>query len=72
LRKVEGDEVGPAVNVTWKNEICTQHLQQAMFVLDDLARRSAPGQSSPLPSLGMPVRRQDIHQCGGGGCCIHA
>ena len=27
LRKVEGDEAGPAVNVTWKNEICTQCLQ---------------------------------------------
>ena len=27
LRKVKGDEAGPAVNVTWKNEICTRHLQ---------------------------------------------
>ena len=27
LRKVEGDEAGPAANVTWKNEICTRHLQ---------------------------------------------
>ena len=27
LRKVEGDEAGLAVNVTWKNEICTRHLQ---------------------------------------------
>jgi hypothetical protein len=23
LRKVEGDEAGPMVNVTWKNKICT-------------------------------------------------
>jgi hypothetical protein len=48
LRKVEGDEVGPVANVTWKNEICTRHLQLAMFVLEDLARRSAPGQSIVL------------------------
>jgi hypothetical protein len=27
LRKVEGDETGPAMNVTWKNEICTRCLQ---------------------------------------------
>ena len=33
LRKVEGDEGGPAVNVTWKNEICTRCLQHAMFML---------------------------------------
>ena len=33
LRKVKGDEAGPEVNVTWKNEKCTWHLQQAMFVL---------------------------------------
>jgi hypothetical protein len=33
LRKVEGDEAGPATIVTWKNEKCTRHLQQAMWVL---------------------------------------
>ena len=33
LRKVEGDEAGLVENVTWKNEICTRCLQQAMFVL---------------------------------------
>jgi hypothetical protein len=27
LRKVEGDEVVLAANVTWKNEICTRCLQ---------------------------------------------
>jgi len=27
LRKVKGDEAGPAANVTWKNEICTWCLQ---------------------------------------------
>jgi hypothetical protein len=27
LRKVEGDEAGPAVTVTWKNEKCTLRLQ---------------------------------------------
>ena len=27
LRKVKGDEAGLAVNVTWKNEICTRCLQ---------------------------------------------
>jgi hypothetical protein len=27
LRKVKGDEAGPATNVTWKNEICTRRLQ---------------------------------------------
>jgi len=27
LRKVKGDEAGPVVNVTWKNEICTWRLQ---------------------------------------------
>jgi hypothetical protein len=27
LRKVKGDEVGPAMNVTWKNEKCTRRLQ---------------------------------------------
>jgi len=26
LRKVEGDEAGPVVNVTWKNEKCTRCL----------------------------------------------
>jgi hypothetical protein len=59
LRKVEGDEAGLTVNVTWKNEICTWRLQQAMFVLQDLAGRLAPGESSPLPPLAMPVHRQD-------------
>jgi hypothetical protein len=72
LRKVEGDEAGLTANVTWKNEICTRRLQQAMFVLEDLARQLAPGQSSPLPPLAMSVRRQDGHQCGGGGCDVHA
>ena len=57
LRKVEGDEEGLATNVTWKNEICTWRLQQAMFVLEDLAGRSTPGQSSPLPPLAMSMRR---------------
>ena len=33
LRKVECDEAGLAANVTWMNEKCTQHLQEAMFVL---------------------------------------
>ena len=33
LRKVKDDEVGPTANVTWKNEICTRRLKQAMFVL---------------------------------------
>ena len=55
LRKVEGGEAGLAVNVTWKNEICTWCLQQAMFVLEDFAGRPVLGQSSPLPPL--PVRR---------------
>ena len=27
LRKVEGDEAGPAMNVTWKNKKCTRRLQ---------------------------------------------
>ena len=27
LRKVEGDEAGPVVNVTWKNEKCTWCIQ---------------------------------------------
>ena len=67
LRKVEGDEAGPEANVMWKNEKCTRSLQQAMFVLQDLAGRPAPGESSPLPPLAMPVHRQDEHQCGGGG-----
>ena len=57
LRKVKGDEAGPAANVTWKNEICTQRLQQAKGVLQDLVVRPAPGQLSPLPPLAMPVRR---------------
>ena len=43
LRKVEGDEAGLAVNVTWKNEICTRRLQQAMFMLEDFPRWPAPG-----------------------------
>jgi hypothetical protein len=71
-RKVEGDEAGPVVNVTWKNEICTRHLQQAMFMLQDLAGWPVLGESSPLPPLAKPVRRQDGHQCGGGGCDVHA
>ena len=62
LRKVEGDEVGPATNVTWKNEKCTRRLQHAMFVLRDLAGRPVPGKSSPLPPLAMPVHRQDGHK----------
>ena len=33
LRKVEGDEAGPEVNVMWKNEKCTWCLEQAMFML---------------------------------------
>ena len=56
LRKVEGDEAGPAANVMWKNEKCTRRLQQAMWVLQDLARWTAPGESSPLPPLAMLVR----------------
>ena len=56
LRKVEGDEAGLEVNVMWKNEKCTRCLQQAMFMLEDFAGRAAPGQSSPLPPLAMPVR----------------
>jgi hypothetical protein len=55
LRKVEGDEAGLAENVMWKNEICTRGLQQAMFVLQDLAGQPTPGESSPLPPLDMPV-----------------
>jgi hypothetical protein len=55
LRKVEGDEAGLAENVMWKNEICTRRLQQAMFVLQDLAGQPTPGESSPLPPLAMPV-----------------
>ena len=57
LRKVEGDEAGLTVNVMWKNEICTWHLQQAMFVFKDFVGRPALGQSSPLPPLAMPVHR---------------
>ena len=72
LRKVEGDEAGLEVNVTWKNKKCTRRLQHAMFMLQDLAGRAAPGESSPLPPLAMPVRCQDGHQCGGGGCGDHA
>jgi hypothetical protein len=71
LRKVEGDETGSTTNVTWKNEICTRCLQQAMFVLRDLAGRPTSGESSPLPPLAMPMCRQDRHQCGGGGCGVH-
>jgi hypothetical protein len=56
LRKVEGDEASPVVNVTSKNEICTRRLQHTLFVLEDFAGRAAPGQSSPLPPLAMPVR----------------
>jgi hypothetical protein len=72
LRKVNGYEAGPEENVTWKNEKCTRCLQQVMFVLQDLARQPAPGESSRLPPLAMPVRRQDGHQCGGRGCGDHA
>jgi hypothetical protein len=72
FRKVKGDEAGPMANVTWKNEICTRGLQQAMFMLEDFAGWPAPGQSSPLPPLAMPVHRQDEHQRGGGGCGVHA
>jgi hypothetical protein len=72
LRKVRSDEAGPAVNVTWKNEKCTRCLQQAMWVLQDLAGQPAPGESSPLPPLAMPVHRQDGHQYRGGGCGVHA
>jgi hypothetical protein len=61
LRKVEGDEADPEANVTWKNEKCTRCLQQAMFVLQDLARRLALGESSRLPPLAMPVHHQDGH-----------
>ena len=57
LRKVEGDKAGLAANVTWKNEICTWCLQQAIFMLQDLAGQPALGESSPLPPLAMPVRR---------------
>ena len=71
LRKVEGDEAGLEANVTWKNEKCTQRIQHAMFVLQDSAGRLAPGESSPLPPLAMPVHRQDRHQCGGEGYGDH-
>ena len=71
LRKVKGDEAGPEANVMWKNEKCTRSLQQAMFVLQDLAGRPMPGESSPLPPLTMPVLFQDGHQCGGEGCGDH-
>jgi hypothetical protein len=57
LSKVEGDEVGLAAKLMWKNAICTRPLQQAMFVLQDLAGRLAPGEPSSLPPLAMPVRR---------------
>ena len=72
LRKVEGDEASPVVNVMWKNKICTQCLQLAMFVLEDVGGWLVLGQSSPLPPLAMPVRCQDEHQCGGKGCSDHA
>jgi hypothetical protein len=39
LRKVEDDEAGLEANVTWKNEKYTRRLQQAMFMLQDLAGR---------------------------------
>jgi hypothetical protein len=61
LRKVEGDEVGPEVNVTSKNEKCTWRLQQAIFVLQDLARR--PVRVSLILCLLWPcqcVARMDI------------
>ena len=38
-----------------------------MFVLQDLDGWPAPGESSPLSPLAMPVHRQDGHQCGGRG-----
>ena len=57
LRKVEGDEVGLATNVTWNNEICTRCLQQAMFMLQDLAGWPVLGESSHLPPVAMPVHR---------------
>ena len=57
LRKVKGDKAGLEANVTWKNEKCTWCLQQAMFVLQDLARQPTLGESSPLPPLAMLVRR---------------
>jgi hypothetical protein len=63
FRKVKGDEVGAVADVTWKNKKCTWCLQQAMWVLQDLARRPVPGESSPLPPLAMQVHRQDGHQC---------
>ena len=72
LRKVKGDEVSPGANVAWKNEKYTRHLQHAMFVLQDSAGWPAPGESSPLPPLAMPVCLPDRHQCGGGGCGDHA
>jgi hypothetical protein len=40
LSKVEGDEVGLAAKLMWKNAICTRPLQQAMFVLQDWRRVS--------------------------------
>ena len=40
-------------------------------MLQDLARRSALGESSPLPPLAMPVRCQDGHQCRDGGYGVH-
>jgi hypothetical protein len=55
LRKVKGDEVSLAANVMWKHEICTCHLQQAMFMLQDLARWPEPGEPSSLPPLAMSV-----------------
>jgi len=38
-----------------------------MFILQDMDGWPAPGESSPLSPLAMPVHRQDGHQCGGGG-----
>ena len=41
-------------------------------MLQDLAGWPAPGESSPLNPLAMPVRRQDRHQYGGRGYDVHA
>ena len=57
LTKVEGDEAGLEANVMWKTEKCTWRLQKAKFVLQDLAGRPVPGESSPLPPLAMLVHR---------------
>ena len=48
LRKVEGDEAGPTANVRWKNEKYTRRLQQATWVLQDLAGWPVSSESSVL------------------------